>query len=235
MGGPPAPVDALDPWVALGVIAASTERVRIGTLVTPVPRRRPWKLARETVTLDHLSNGRLILGVGLGSPDDAEFSQLGEPALPQERAVRLDEGLEILARLWSGETVDYAGQAYTVRGVRMLPRTVQQPRIPIVVAGIWPRRAPFRRAARWDGAVPIDGTRAHCSPETVAAMLKTIRAEHAVGDDFEVMPWKPERDGPLGPSEARMREYEAAGATWWLDHPADQDDLERLLVVGRSA
>jgi alkanesulfonate monooxygenase SsuD/methylene tetrahydromethanopterin reductase-like flavin-dependent oxidoreductase (luciferase family) len=235
MGGRPAPVDAIDPWIALGVIAAGTDRIRMGTLVTPLPRRRPWKLARETVTLDHLSNGRLILGVGLGSPEDADFSQLGEPASARERALRLDEGLDVLTKLWSGETIDYAGKAYRLDGVRMLPRPVQQPRIPIIVAGLWPGIAPFRRAARWDGVVPIDRATGSCSPERVADVLTVIRRDGAVNEGFEVMPWEPHPDTPNGPSEARMQEYEAAGATWWLDHPVDLGDLERLLATGRSA
>src|ERR1051325_814057 len=92
-----------DPWVMLSVMAMSTERIRIGTLITPVSRRRPWKMARETVSLDHLSNGRLILGVGLGNAADSDFATFGEVLDNRQRAEVLDEALDILVGLWSGE------------------------------------------------------------------------------------------------------------------------------------
>jgi alkanesulfonate monooxygenase SsuD/methylene tetrahydromethanopterin reductase-like flavin-dependent oxidoreductase (luciferase family) len=136
-----------DPWVALSALAMTTERIRLGALVTPLPRRRPWKLARETVTLDRLSNGRLILGVGIGSDHwHHELSTFGEPVDDQTRAAMLDEGLEVLTGLWSGEPFSHQGQHYTVQSARFLPMPVQSPRIPIWVAGIWPRKAPLRRA-----------------------------------------------------------------------------------------
>ena len=129
------PVPVFDPWVALGAIAARTERVRIGTLVTPVARRRPWKLARETVTLDHLSGGRAILGVGLGYPPDADLELLGEERDDRVRAAKLDEGLEVLTRLWSGEPFDLGGEYFQVRETQFQPAPLQRPRIPIWVAG----------------------------------------------------------------------------------------------------
>ena len=144
-----------DPWVVLGAIAQTTERVRLGTLVTPVARRRPWKLARETVTLDHLSGGRAVLGVGLGEPGDAEFGAFGEPTDDRFRAERLDEGLEVLFGLWSGERFSFKGEHLTVDGATFLPRPVQSPRIPVWVAVVWPNRGPLRHAARCDGVAPI--------------------------------------------------------------------------------
>jgi alkanesulfonate monooxygenase SsuD/methylene tetrahydromethanopterin reductase-like flavin-dependent oxidoreductase (luciferase family) len=114
-------VPVFDPWVALAALAERTERIRLGTMVTPIARRRPWKLARETVTLDHLSRGRLILGVGLGFPPDADFELLGEDPDERVRAAKLDEGLEVLARLWSGEEVGFEGEHYRVRETRFLP------------------------------------------------------------------------------------------------------------------
>jgi alkanesulfonate monooxygenase SsuD/methylene tetrahydromethanopterin reductase-like flavin-dependent oxidoreductase (luciferase family) len=149
------PVPLFDPWVTLGAIAARTERVRIGTMITPLARRRPWKLARETVTLDHLSRGRLILGVGLGYPPDADFELLGEDPDERVRAEKLDEGLELLVGFWKGEPFEFRGKHFRVREAQFLSTPVQRPRIPIWVAGMWPNRAPFRRAVAWEGTFPI--------------------------------------------------------------------------------
>ncbi|MGH2600141.1 MAG: LLM class flavin-dependent oxidoreductase, partial [Dehalococcoidia bacterium] len=145
-------IPTYDPWVALAAMALRTQRIRLGTMVTPLARRRPWKLAREAVTLDHLSGGRLTLCVGAGDSADVSFTHLGEAADIKQRATMLDEGLEVLAGLWSGEPFSYVGQHYQVREVRFLPRPLQQPRIPIWVGGGYPNRGPVRRAARWDGA-----------------------------------------------------------------------------------
>lgn len=137
-----APVRAiLDPWVVMGAIATVTERIRIGPMITPPARRRVHKLARETVTLDRLSGGRLIFGAGLGSDNSGEFTRFGEEADAKARAALLDEGLAQLASYWAGE---------------FEPRPVQQPRIPVWIAARWPNRRPVRRAARWDGLFPID-------------------------------------------------------------------------------
>ena len=143
-----------DPWVALSAVAMRTERVRIGAMVTPLARRRPWQVARATVSLDHLSDGRLIFGAGLGSPPDTEFGVFGEETDRKIRARKLDEGLDVLAGLWSGEPFSYEGEEYRIDDVTFLPKPMQQPRIPVWVGGQWPNRAPFRRAARWDGAFP---------------------------------------------------------------------------------
>ena len=151
-----------DPWIALAAIAMSTRRVRLGTMVTPLSRRRPWKVARETVTLDHLCQGRLILPVGLGSTIDAGFSKVGEEMDRKIRAEMLDEGLAILAGLWSGQPFSYIGQHYQVQEMTFLPPPVQQPRIPIWVVGAWPRMKSLRRALYWDGILP---TKQHSSPK----------------------------------------------------------------------
>ncbi|HEV3012041.1 MAG TPA: LLM class flavin-dependent oxidoreductase, partial [Actinomycetota bacterium] len=127
-----------DPWMLLTGVALATERLRLGPMVTPLARRRPWKVARETVTLDRLSGGRLVLGVGLGEPPEDEYGTFGEPTDPVVRAAMLDEGLEVLTRLWSGETVSFQGRHYRVDQVAFQPTPVQRPRIPIWVAGAWP-------------------------------------------------------------------------------------------------
>src|SRR4051812_49410378 len=138
-----------DPWVALAGMAVHTQRIRLGTMVTPLSRRRPWKLARETVTLDHLSNGRLILGVGLGGFGEKSFTHFREVTDGKQRAEMLDESLDILAGLWSGRPFSYNGKHYSVDEVTFLPQPVQQPRIPIWVGGGWPKKGPMQRAAHW--------------------------------------------------------------------------------------
>src|SRR5258707_13136196 len=139
--GPP----ILDPWQILAVVATRTSRMRLGTMITPVPRRRPWQLAKETVTLDRLSGGRVILGVGLGSPAYGDFGIFHEPTADRERAARLDEGLEVLAGLWTGERFTYQGTQFTLDPVRFSPVPVQQPRIPVWIGGVLPAAGPGRR------------------------------------------------------------------------------------------
>jgi alkanesulfonate monooxygenase SsuD/methylene tetrahydromethanopterin reductase-like flavin-dependent oxidoreductase (luciferase family) len=124
-----APTPVVEPWIAMAAIASATERIRFGPMVTPLPRRRPWKLAREAASLDHLSNGRLILGVGIGDRRE-EFSRFGEEADPRVRAGMLDEGLEVLTGLWSGEPLSFHGEHYRIDDALLLPRPVQQPRRP---------------------------------------------------------------------------------------------------------
>ena len=138
------------PYVVVAAIAAATSRVRVGVLVSALARRRPWKLARETASLDVLSGGRLVVGAGLGSQPHEEFAAFGEDPAPRVRAEKLDEGLAILVGLWSGEAFSHHGRHYTVDETVFRPRPLQRPRIPIWIAGRWPARPPFRRAARWD-------------------------------------------------------------------------------------
>ncbi len=143
-----------DPWVTLAAVAMRTERVRFGAIVTPPARRRPWKLARETMTLDHLSGGRIVLPVGLGALDDPGFGGVGEPTDRRIRAELLDESLEILTRAWSGAPFTYEGKHYQMAEMAFRPPSVQQPRIPIWVVAIWPRAKSVARALRYDGIMP---------------------------------------------------------------------------------
>ena len=158
-----------DPWVVLTAMAMRTERVRLGALVFAPSRRRPWKLAREAMTVDRLSGGRLVLPVGLGALDDQGFGNVGEETAARVRAERLDETLAILDGLWSGEPFGFDGDHYRFEPMTFRPRPVQEPRIPIWVVGAWPHSRSMRRAARWDGIVvqtASDGTPAArtCSP-----------------------------------------------------------------------
>jgi alkanesulfonate monooxygenase SsuD/methylene tetrahydromethanopterin reductase-like flavin-dependent oxidoreductase (luciferase family) len=197
----PPVVDIADPWVALAAAACATERVRLGPMVTPLPRRRPWKVAREVASLDLLSAGRVTLGVGLGGDPGRELSGLGEELDPVRRGVQLDEALDICVALWAGGEVHHRGEAFVVDGMRFGPPPVQRPRPPVWVAGRWPNRAPLRRAARFDGYFPVEVDTADRLAELVADLPPTRPG-------FEVVAG--------GPVDRDPRPFEAAGATWWL-------------------
>jgi alkanesulfonate monooxygenase SsuD/methylene tetrahydromethanopterin reductase-like flavin-dependent oxidoreductase (luciferase family) len=211
-----------DPWVTLAAVATATERIKIGPMVTPLARRRPWKVAREAVTLDHLSGGRLIMGVGLGFPPDREFGTFGEPTGDRERAEKLDEALAILDGMWSGEPFEFEGKHFQVGRETYLPRPLQQPRIPIWVAGMWPGRAPFQRAARWDGVFPIDASTggAAFSPEDLRKVVALISELRGDLDSFDVV-------APLMQGR-RAGEYAGAGATWLISGPTLEGGLAEL-------
>src|SRR5438876_3993433 len=144
-----------DPWVVMGAIAVRTSRIRFGTMITPISRRRPWKLARECVTVDQLSKGRLILAVGMGAAtDDGGFHKVGEATDLKMRAQRVDEGLAIIDGLWKGKPYTFAGKHFHVDNMTMLPRPFQDPRIPIWVVGVWEKPKAMQRALSWDGITP---------------------------------------------------------------------------------
>ena len=209
----------VDPWIALAAIAMRTERIRIGPMITPLPRRRPWKLAREAVAVDHLSGGRLTLGLGLGSPRESEFDLFGEEGDPRVRAEKLDEGLEVLTGLWSGEPFSYKGKHYQVDEAVFLPRPVQTPRIPIWLGGMWPNRAPLRRAARWDGVFPIyleDGE-SKMTPEIMDNIVQYVASHRDEDGPFDVMVGgETPGDDPARAGEI-VSAYAAAGVTWWAE------------------
>lgn len=214
---PPTPI--VDPWIALAAIALGTRRIRFGTLVTPLARRRPWKVARETATLDQLSGGRLILGAGLGS-GQTEFDDLGEVGDPKLRAAMLDAALDVIVGLWRGEVFSYSGQHYRLRDAVFLPQPVQTPRIPIWIGGVWPNRAPFRRAARWDGVFPHYRGPAGSSmmpPDELRSLLAFIGQQRASADRFDVaLRNKTPSDDPIRDAETAAS-YAEAGLTWWLE------------------
>lgn len=145
-----------DPWVMMGAIAGVTERVTIGAMILPLARRRPWKVAKEAVTIDHLSDGRLVLPVALGVPDDVGFSGVNTDSTDKkERAQRLDEALEILELGQTGETFSYEGSHFQVKDMLLSPQPVQD-RIPVWSVAGWPHKKSLARAARWDGIIPVD-------------------------------------------------------------------------------
>ncbi len=208
----------VDPWIALAAVAMNTERIRLGTTVTPLARRRPWKLARETATLDNLSGGRLILGVGLGDPPHAEFRQFGEEADNRVRAAKLDEGLDVLVGLWRGKSFSYQGEHYQIEKTVFLPRPIQSPRIPIWVGGFWPNKAPFRRAARWDGVIPLKAG-GWMTPEDLGQILAYIQAHRSSPAPLDVVIIGSRHTrGQRGLKGAeRVASFADAGLSWWLE------------------
>jgi alkanesulfonate monooxygenase SsuD/methylene tetrahydromethanopterin reductase-like flavin-dependent oxidoreductase (luciferase family) len=213
--GPP----IVDPWQVLALVAAGTSRIALGTMITPVARRRPWKLAKETTTLDLLSNGRVILGVGLGAPP-GEFSLFGESADARHRAELLDEGLDVLAGLWSGEPFSYRGKHYTVGPVAFAPVPVQHPRrMRVWVGGELPAAGPVARAARWDGFVPIHRERpdGQATPADIAAVRDKIETLRGTTANFDIAVWgELDSDGQVA---AALPAYRDAGATWFIESP----------------
>jgi alkanesulfonate monooxygenase SsuD/methylene tetrahydromethanopterin reductase-like flavin-dependent oxidoreductase (luciferase family) len=178
-----------DPWVALAAVACATSRLRIGPMVTPLSRRRVQKVARETVTLDLLSSGRLTLGIGLGSTRNGEFERFGEVTDPRERALLLDQGLADLAGYWAGE---------------FEPLPVQRPRIPVWIAAEWPYRRPVRRALRWDGLFPTGLP----GPEALAELVSEVREARPADDPFDIVV-------TIAPGQD-LKPWAQAGATWTL-------------------
>jgi alkanesulfonate monooxygenase SsuD/methylene tetrahydromethanopterin reductase-like flavin-dependent oxidoreductase (luciferase family) len=217
-----APVQSVaDPWISLAAAANATETIRLGTMVTPVPRRRPVKLARETASLDRLSGGRLILGVGLGSDAyAAEFSRTGEEVTDRVRAEMLDEALEVIGECWSGQPVRHRGRHYTVHDVAFLPTPVQQPRIPIWVAGRVGRAKPMNRAIGVDGFFPLALQGPNQLAE-IAATITRLRPDPTARYDIavEITPG----EDPAG--------YAAAGATWGMTQ-FDPETMTLDLVRG---
>ncbi len=219
------PGDGLvDPCVALSAIAGATDRIRFGPMVTALARRRPWKVARELVSLDHLSQGRVIFGVGLGG--ESAFESFGEDPDPKVRAAKLDEGLELIVQFWTGSPVHHDGKHFHVKGAQLLPRPVQTPRIPIWVAGVWPNRAPFERAARWDGVFPLTRKSPLPAPSEIREMASVIRQHRKVSTayDFVVAGIT---DAPTQCDPVRI--VAEAGATWWLEWlEADRGSIKDL-------
>jgi alkanesulfonate monooxygenase SsuD/methylene tetrahydromethanopterin reductase-like flavin-dependent oxidoreductase (luciferase family) len=215
----PAVDPMVDPWVALAAIALRTRTLRLGLLVTPLPRRRPWMVARETVSLDHLSSGRLIFGVGSGG-GYFDFEALGEVSDPQALGSLLDEGLEVLTGLWGGEPYRHEGPAYHIKEAQFLPRPFQSPRIPIWVAAIWPAKAPLRRAARFDGVIPIGRDlplNAMLPPEQMQEIARYVASQPGYTSPFEVvhMGITPGQDAAY--DREVVTAYQRAGVTWWAE------------------
>jgi alkanesulfonate monooxygenase SsuD/methylene tetrahydromethanopterin reductase-like flavin-dependent oxidoreductase (luciferase family) len=218
-GSPAQPLPIVDPWMVLGALAQRTDTVRLGTSITAVPRRRPQELARQVVTLDRLSGGRAVLGVGLGEPP-GEYTSYGDTADRGDLAERLDEGLEVLAGLWTGEPFAHRGNYFTVDDAQFVPRAVQEPHVPVWTSCVVQNQATLSRAARWDGVILAsmgeDGSINPVPVERVQHAVDTISAERDPGP-FDVAVTLPAR-----PDDEQLHAYAAAGATWimvtgWVD------------------
>ena len=227
-----------DPWVTMAAMAMRTERVRLGAIVTPPSRRRPWKLARETMTLDRLSNGRLVVPVGLGAVDS--FGPVGEVTDRKTRAALLDESLEILAGLWSGEPFSFHGNHYRIGETTFRPTPLQRPRIPIWVVAAWPRPRSMARALRYDGVLPYpmnpDGSPAELTPEAVAALAAYVAEHRERSEPFDIVVEGTTPGNDPGAAAARVAPLAEAGATWWIESPWEApnapDDLRRRIGQG---
>jgi alkanesulfonate monooxygenase SsuD/methylene tetrahydromethanopterin reductase-like flavin-dependent oxidoreductase (luciferase family) len=221
--------DVADPWITLAAIASATARIRLGPMVTPLARRRPVKVARETATLDRLSGGRLTLGVGLGSDTfGRELTITGEERDDRRRAGMLDESLQILTAAWSGELVRHRGEHYVVDGMRFLPRPVQRPGVPVWVAGYPGKPRPLRRAARYQGFMPVNLEHPDQIDEMVADLARQRReAGKDPAETFDVV-------APL-PFGADPTPYANAGATWWVaEPPSDAVSVDQVRGVIRD-
>jgi alkanesulfonate monooxygenase SsuD/methylene tetrahydromethanopterin reductase-like flavin-dependent oxidoreductase (luciferase family) len=213
-----------DPWIALAAIATATERLRLGPMVSPLARRRPAKVARETATLDRLSDGRLTLGVGLGSDQFAgELSKTGEQLDDRRRGRMLDESLAILAAAWSGEPVHHRGEHYTIDDIAFLPRPVQRPAVPVWAAGFPGSVKPIRRAARLDGFFPVNLEHPDQLAEVVDTLTGLRHGEMASYDIAVAL--------PLG---VDPEPYAKAGATWWLPELEPDGRLDAVRGVLRD-
>ncbi len=204
-------VPVADPWVLLGAIGNSTSSITIGPMVAAMPRHRPWVVARQAVTIDRLTGGRMLLGVGIGFPPGPEFGTFGDPVDARARADMLDEGLDIVTGVWSGEPFQFEGSHYRVEKNRFRPLPVQRPRIPIVVAGMLPNLRPFRRAARFDGVFPIRADMQDMTPADLAEVARYTRRHRTSEEPFEIVVG--------GPVEADVGAMAEAGATWYLAGP----------------
>ena len=221
-----------DPSIMLGAIAAVTEKVVIGSMVTPVSRRRPWKLAKEFASLDQLSNGRVRIGAGLGGMDQ-EFANFGEDPNKKVLAKKVDEGLAIMEKLHTGEAVSFEGEIYQMSETRLLPRPIQRPRIPVWIAAMLPFKAGQRRSARWDGIMPqvmpeiLDETQDISgldmrilmapSPEQIEEVVAFTSELRDTNDPFDVVVSSVSYGLDKDAVSSKLQAYRDAGTTWWLE------------------
>jgi hypothetical protein len=209
----------VDPWISIAAVAATTSKMRLGIMVTPLSRRRPWKVAREIVALDHLSRGRVVLGVGLGYFTTKEFKEFGEVSDQRVRGEMLDEALDIITNLQRGERVSFNGKHYQITGTVFRPAPIQSPYVPVWVAGVWPNKPPFRRAARYDGVIPGAKGKGY-APLDLAEFIEM--REYVIRHRTLETPFDfclGGRTPGVNPTEDKsiIRPYEDAGLTWWIE------------------
>ena len=215
------PVWGIDAWIQLTAAAMVTTKIKLGTILSPVSRMRPWKLASETATLDNLSNGRVILSVGLGAVDTG-FTEFGEETNKMKRAQLLDEGLDIITGLWNGQPFNYNGKHYTIKETEFFPPPppVQKPRIPIWVVGAWPRNKSMRRVLKYDGILPdkmVGGKHVKVIPDDIQDMIAWIDDRRRVSTPFDVVIEGETKSESIDEWSSIVSPWADAGATWWLE------------------
>lgn len=212
--------DVFDPWVILGGMAVVTERITLGAMVFSLARRRPWKVARESTTIDKLSNGRFVLPVGLGGTWDGGYARVStDDPSRAVRAAKLDECLDILELCWSGATVSYEGSYYWMKDLQF-DRPVQRPRIPVWPVGAWPYPKSLARAARWDGVIVSDrtgGKDRELTPHSVAQVAAWIAKERESMDGFDIVTEGVTSGVDQAADRARLEPLAEAGATWFIE------------------
>ena len=213
-----------DPWVLLTAVALRTEQIRFGPLVTAPSRRRPWQLASETTTLDHLSHGRVILPVGLGAADDLGFARFGETTDRKTRASLLDESIDILYGLWRGEPFSNSGIHYQLQEVSFQLKPLQSPHIPIWVVAGWPSSRSMARALRCDGIIPVirtaEGVSYAVSPDDIRAIAAYVKKHRTRATRFKIVVEGETSAEDLQGTRALIDSFTEAGATWWLEDVA---------------
>lgn len=207
----------LDPWVGLTAVALATSHIRIGTLVTPLARRRPWIVARQTVSIDLISDGRLTLGVGLGDPVQWDFGFFGEETDNKLRAEKVEEGLKILAGLWRGDEFSFVGKHYQLQPVTFKPTPVQSPRIPIWIGGTWPNKGPMRRAARYDGYHPLKWDNEGMQPADWRITADYIQQQRMADTPIDLIHSGRVPDQLWSNASEFIAPYQEVGVTWWIE------------------
>lgn len=233
------PIWGIDPWVSLAAAAMRTERIRLGTMLTPIAIRKPWKLAAETATLDNLSGGRVILSVGLGAVDTG-FARFGEETDRKIRAEKMDESLAILTGLWAGQPFSYTGKHYQLEPTdfHVPPPPVQQPRIPIWVVGAYPRRKSMNRALRYDGLIPMlldaENKMVQATPDLMKEVSAYVRRERQDSHSYDLI-WEGVTPGTdRAAAAAVVQPWVEAGVTWWLEAMWEVDDPQQVMARVRQ-
>ncbi len=240
--GDDGPVDTYDVWITLALIAQATSSITLGTMVTPMPARKPASIALQAVTVDHLSGGRLLLGVGLGDDEPSNFAAFGQTDSLRRRAGLLDESLEVITRLWSGESVSFEGSHHRLDRAQLLPKPVSTPRIPIVVGGAMTKPRPRRRALRWDGAclyrIPPSQGWQDVTPDDVRQLRADSRARPDEGAGFVIMVGGRERatdQEALAGDRRYVAALAAAEADWFQEYVPPRlplDEARRRIEAG---
>jgi hypothetical protein len=224
----------IDPFTTLAAAAVNTKKITIGTTVTAVPRRRPWKLARECVTIDHLSNGRFILGIGLGGPEELQI--MNEETNPKKLAEMANEQIEILEGLWKGEEFSYEGKHYSLDKVKFLPKPVQQPRIKMWGAGTWPIKGPFRRASRLDGVIPLKVRDETITQDDCKDIIEYMSKYNEISETYDFVKIGSGTDMDKSEHMEIIKEFKEVGVNWWIEVVSDwqgnTEDLREIIKKG---